>query len=366
MSFWKKLFGNDDEGKEVSSETVPNIQPQREDENTVITLDDVGNFVAELQSYYANDYFKLQSEYISNSPTEAKASFLNKKMYFEKLAETKITTILNEIRRIESSTRGIWGKSIYSFYEELEKEQMENVYEQVFSLIIQLRAINVKKELDPIILSRLEKYRTSWNISNTIEIPENSAVNILSVDEEKESYQIGTHIVNFKVNNHVKRVLSQTENDKIANMKVELEFDDPGEFIMVRFANVDRKTMNRLSKTAILPDSCQFYEEPKIRFFVVKKNELNNFIKSVLQISLSFNQYFVITVMNMNSYVSNLLSDVVIKKDRIIEVKDSFTFIFNERSELYKDNLKVAYIKRKYIPEEMFFYNSNELRKMFN
>lgn len=367
MGFWKKLFGDDDEDRNVSSETNPIMQSQnsREDENKVITLDDVGNFVAEIQSYYVNDNFKLQSDYISDSQCEIKANFLQKKLYYEKMAENRITSILKEIRKIEASSRAIWGKSIYSFYEELEKNQMETVYNQVFSLIIQLRAVNAKKELDPIILARLEKYRNSWNISQTIEIPESLAINIISVDEEKEVYQIGTHNVEVKANQNVKRILNDSESDKIANMEFELEFENPSEFFMIKFASITRKQMNLLSKTAILPNNWQYGENNKACFFVVKRNELEHFVKSITQMILPFNQYLVISIMNLNSYMKSILQNNIIEDNKKIELKNIFTFVWKERGEEFKDNWKVAYIKRKYIPKKLVFQNFNELRKNF-
>ncbi len=364
MGFWKKLFGDDEDERTVSSETNPIIQTPREEENKVVTLDEVGTFVAEIQSYYVNDNFKYQTEYISNSQSETKARFLEKKMYFEKLAENRITSILAEIRTIEASTRDIWGKSIYSFYEELEKNKLESVYNQVFSLILSLRAVNVKKELDPIIISRIEKYRDSWNISPSVEIPESSSINIISLDEQKEIYQIGTHIVEIK-NQNIKRKLSETECNQIANMEIELNFTNPSEFIMIRFASVSRKQISRLYKTAILEDCCMFYENPKIEFFVIKKNELNNFIKSILQITLAFNQYCVITAMNSNADVLDILKDSTIQNNQKREIKKTFQFIWSERSNKYKDNYKVAYIKRKYIPKKLIFENFNELRSKF-
>ena len=121
-NFFNWFFGLEDDDENDSTTTNRQEESRVESEPEVelssvgTSLQDVENFVAELQSYYFNDLTKMQADLIVNTMTPSHINFVNKKIKQEQIALSQIDEILSLVREKEREYQSVWSKSIYSFY----------------------------------------------------------------------------------------------------------------------------------------------------------------------------------------------------------------------------------------------------------
>lgn len=370
IGFFAKIFGWNHE-EEERNENQENINISKSDDEKS-TLQDVIHFVSELQSYYYNDICKIQTESLTRSDiNEDEEEFLKKKVIQESIAMSQIDMILQEIVKCEREYQSIWGKSVYSFYNEIEKEKLKEVQEKVFKIIIKLNQVNVKLELETIILDRLEYYRKAWELSKDIVIPTNNSLVILSRENGEETYKFGRFKKTICAdNNSIKYKFSSTQVKAIQNIKVNISFESSSEEIWVHCSNVTRAELNFMKKTSIFSNdwekSIEEQAKSSVAFDVVKVTDFEEYLKGILQLLLMRKTYVVISVINPNNYMKKLLKDRIklYEKESKVLIK-GLKFILDERKGLYDDNLQVVRIDRRNIPENLEFIPFMEFKKYY-
>ena len=233
---------------------------------------------------------------VQTSLSPSRIKFINKKIKQDEVALTQIDNILNLIRDNEKDFQSIGRKSMYSFYEEIEEQKLGSVQEKIFEIIINLYAINTKKELDQVISKRIESFREAWKISNDIKIPKN--YNLILFDEEKgiEEYHFGNFTKKVYVKDQEKNLTSE-QLRKIRNLKIEFEDEISTSKIWVHVASAQRYQLNFMRRTCIIKNDWEKLEDPNSLFFdVVDANKIEEYLKGVLQIVLTKNTYSVISI----------------------------------------------------------------------
>ena len=128
--FWSWFLGVDDES---SAENRSNIESSEQsspivDETKGTTIQDVVTFVSELKSYYYNDICKMQ--------IDGDGSRFNQAMIMQnQLALAEIQEVLDKINFEEREYQDVWKKSLYSFYEEVEKAKLKTAQEKVYTIL---------------------------------------------------------------------------------------------------------------------------------------------------------------------------------------------------------------------------------------
>lgn len=357
--FFAKIFGRDnaDDNREsiIEGRSEEVVESTPEDAGT--TLQDVVNFVAELQSYYYNDICKMQTDLAVQTLPENKINFMNKKIKQDQVALSQIDNILKSVRENEREFQSVWRKSIYSFYDEIEKVKLEKVQKKVFEIIITLYAVNTKHELERVILNRIEKYRIAWNIGQEVQLPRN--YNVVLADEEDgiEQYYLGKFQKKVYTTQEDK-VLSAMQLDKIRALKIEIEDGIPTNDVWVYVSSATRLQLNFMRRTCIIDNSWEYDSEMAdcLCFDIVSKNELEQYIKGMLQIVLTKRTYSVISIFIPTAQMLNVIGDTRKNEDGSkVKICKKYRFILEERSGLYGNNLLTARIDRRYIPEELKF-----------
>ena len=356
-SFWDKLWGFDEpeERKE---------EPEKQQEKT---LQDAIHFVAELQSYYYNDVCKMQASVLTMQElSEARLEFINKKVKQDNIALSQIDDILKELQDQEVKFQAVAGKSVYSFFTEVEQKERQKARGEAFKILANLCAINTKPELDDIIRKRVEEYKASWNISQEIAIPTNS--NAILVEEENgvEQYQIGSFVK--KVNPTTgKYVLSSKQLEQIRNLKFQFESFGSSDAVWVHVASCTRAQLNRMRRTCIIDNEWEHVTEVEkgaLYFDVVAVKDLEQYLKGILQIVLKRTTYSVIAIFNPTSDMLNLIGSVKVQGNKVIVTK-KYPFYLRERSGIYGNNLTTARIDRRNIPEALQFIPYPEFKRMY-
>lgn len=366
--FFAKLFGksNEDENRnEIQQVNEEVLKPEEEQ----FTLQNVISFVSELQSYYYNDICKIRTESLTrNDISEDEEEFLKKKLIQESVAMNHIDSILKDIVSCEREYQSIWGKSVYSFYNEIEKEKLKEVQEKVFKVMVKLNQVNVKSELETIILERLEQYRIAWNLLEDIEIPNNTSLVILSRQNGEETYKFGKFKKVILIDESIpKYELSFSQLKSIRDLKVTMNFENPTEELWIRISVVSRLELNFMKRTSIFPINWKETEKTEsyvTTFDVVKCIDLQDYLKGMLQLLLTRNTYVILTVINPSDYMQQILKSRVKYKEGKVSII-GLKFILDERSQIYKDNLQVSRIDRRNIPEDVKFLPFTEFKKKY-
>lgn len=367
VSFFSKIFGlNKEEERNENDQQVNTTKPNER----IPTLQDVIKFVSELQSYYYNDICKIQTESLTRDDiSEDEEQFLKKKVVQESIAMSQIDEILREVIKCEREYQSIWGKSVYSFYNEIEKEKLKEVQEKVFKVIIKLNQVNVKEELETVIPDRLEHYRKSWNLSKDIIIPDNNSLIILSREKQEETYKFGRFKKVVYAKDKPQYKFSSEQLKAINNIKVNINFESLSEEIWVYCSSVTRAQLNSMKRTSIfLNDWEKVVEEQENTyvFDIVKVTELEEYLKGILQLLLIRKTYVVISIINPNDYMRKLLKGRIKlnQKEDKVAIK-GLKFILDERNGSYKNNLQVIRVDRRNIPNKLEFTPFIEFKKTY-
>ncbi len=329
-------------------------------------LQDVVNFVAELQSYYYNDICKMQTDLVvQTSMVQSEINFVIKKIKQDQVALSQIDEILNLVKENEREYQSIWRKSVYSFFDEIEKEKLVTVQEKVFNIVLRLCIVNTKPELKNIILDRIDKYKVAWNIKEEIQIPTN--FNVILVDEKKgiEKYQFGEFTKNVIANNDDK-VLSSARLDKIRTMNFEVEEAFTTDNVWVYVSSVTRLQLNYMRRTCFIDNIWEYVpdENKNLYLDVVKVVDLEQYLKGVLQIVLTKRNFAVISIVIPTNDMKSIIGPTKTRGDKV-EICKKYKFYLKERKGLYKENLLTARVDRRNIPEKLKFISYLEFRKTY-
>ena len=361
-NFLDRLFGLVDSSSTVENENRIDKEENKEKENAQATLQDVVSFIAELQSYYYNDICKMQSDLVVKAFTPNQEKFINKKIKQEQVVLSQIDEILKLVKQNEKEYQSIWRKSIYSFYDELEKVKLAEVQAKVFEIIVKLCAINTKPELKPVIFKRMQSYKNAWNIPGELEQPKNYHVVLLEENDGIEKYQFGEFQKSvYTFENDV--VLNAKQLEQIQNLTFEFEPKFRINQVWVHVAGVTRAQLNRMRRTCLIENSWEQLEQRKDLYFdVVKFEDLEQYLKGILQIVLTKNAHAVISIVIPTDRMLSLTGETKQNGEKI-EICKKYQFYLRERSGIYGEKLLTARISRRYIPEKLKFVSYLKFRK---
>ncbi|MBQ2937914.1 MAG: hypothetical protein IJE05_03420 [Clostridia bacterium] len=362
-NFFTKFFGLDNADSKKEKRIV-NTAETNTPETSGTTLQDAVNFVAELQSYYYNDICKMQTDFLLQTTlSQSKINFINKKIKQDQVALAQIDEILNLVKGNEREYQSVWKKSVYSFYDEIEKAKLEAVQTKIFTILVRLCEVNTKPELDNIILNRIESYRQAWNINIQIPIPKNNNAILVDENDSIESYRFGNFCKQVYADKNDK-VLSSEKLNKIRVLKLEFENTIPTDSVWVYISSVTRFQLNYMRRTCIIDNDWEYNpnEEKSLTFEIVNMNDLEQYLKGILQIVLTKKTYAVISIIIPSDYMVRIIGPTLVKGEKI-EIRRKNWFYLQERSGLYKDNLMTVRIDRRNIPEKLQFVSYLKFRK---
>lgn len=362
--FFARLFGLEDTNSETEQENrIEDTVETNTIESTGTTLQDAVNFVAELQSYYYNDICKMQSDLLVQTLNANEEKLINKKIKQDKTALSQIDEVLEQVKENEKEYQTIWKKSVYSFYDEIEKTKLASVQTKVFAILIQLCAINTKQELDTIILNRIEKYKEAWNISQEIQIPKNFNAILMDGNDGIERYRFGEFY----------KAVYEKDTDIVLNAKqlneiraLDFEFKDKisTDEVWVYISNVTRFQLNFMRRTCMIGNTWEEMPKNKLILDVVKVKDLKQYLKGILQIVFTKNAHAVISVVVPTNQMLSVIGPIERNGEKV-EIIKRYRFYLKERSGLYKKNLLTARVSRRNIPEKLLFISYLEFKKMY-
>lgn len=363
--FWSRIFGFDEPIVDSEKQKQDTMEEQQKEGNGT-TLQDAIKFVVQLQSYYYNEICKKQASLaIQVEMSENEKRLNRKRIQQEQTALSQIDEILENIKKAEEEYQEVFAKKFYDFFDELKENRETSVKENIFALLVKLGTVNIYEELEEIILGRINIYKEAWNIECPDLIPRNSNVILTAVDESTETYRFG----NFKKRVYVaerEMELFPERLDSIRKMTVELEGEISKEEVWVYVASIPRFNLNFMRRTCILDSNWEVSQDtkPGLYFDIVKKEELEDYVKGVLQIVLTKETYAVISIVVP---VAEMLSEIgpINRNGNRVEICWKRAFYLKERSGAYKGNLMTARVDRRYIPEKLKFISYLKFRKMY-
>ncbi len=356
------------ENQNEGDTTSRNSLDQKQNEDTPIKLSEVTDFIRELESYYSNDIFKERSEFINANLSEDEIVLLKKRIAEDEGALEDISCIKDKVIEQERSCSEIWGKSSYSFYDKLESRKLEEIFKETFEIIKKLVDANVKEELDEIIIDRLEVYYKSWKIGSEFTIPINTGLRIKSRSLNKKT-NLKEEVYQFGV--FQKRVIAEDENtllkeqiDALKKMQIQISELANTQSVWIRCVTITREQLNFIKKTLVFPNDWEVGENDKLTYDIVNIEELEYYIRSVLQLILSKKDYVLILMLIPNS---NLLQGIVRVDDaeRKVTILDKEKYVLMERNGAYKNNLKFNFISRKEDLRQLSFISYETFVKPF-
>ena len=362
--FFSWLFGSIEETDSVSEarneETITNTPPESDN----ATLQDAITFIGELQSYYYNDICKMQADLlVQENLSKWQVKFINKKIKQDQVALVQIDKILELVKQKEREFQSVWRKSVYSFYDEIEKDKLSKVQSAVFEILLKLFEINTKPELDNVILNRLKGYRQVWNISTELTILKNYNAVLVSGEDGVEHYRFGRF--SKKVNPCENEVtLSPKQLDEIRALKFEFEKQIQTNVVWVYVSSATRLQLNMMRRTCIIQNNWEYTpagEGNKLCFDVVNVDELESYLKGILQIVLTRKIHAVVSIFVPTNNMLRIIGPVK-ETEQKVEIRKKYLFYLRERSDLYKENLLTARIDRRHIPEKLQFVSYLKFR----
>lgn len=355
-SFFAKLFGLNESETIDENRSEDLVKEDTQEEEASPSLQDAINFIVELQSYYYNDICKMQSDLlVQTSLSQNRVNFINKKIKQEQQALSQIDVLLEIVKQNEREYQSVWKKSIYSFYDEIEKTKLLSVQKKVFEILLKLYEINTKEELKSVIQGRLEKYKDAWNINGNFELPVN--VNAILIDEADgiEKYSFG-RFCKYVYASNTDKVLTPKQLDAIRKLSLEFENKIPTNNVWVYVSSCARYKLNFMRRTCILGNDWEYKPETEkgLFFDVIQVKDLEEYLKGVLQIVLARKTYSVISIVVPTMEMINVIGETKQEEGKVKICKE-YRFILKERSGLYKENLLTARIDRRCIPEKLKF-----------
>lgn len=362
-----------DDREENKDEGETNLRNnlEKQNEETQIKLSEVTNFIRELESYYTNDIFKERSEFINANLSEDEIAFLKRRIAEDEGALKDISEIKDKVIEQERGCSEIWGKSSYSFYNKLEARKLEEVFKETFDIIKNLVGVNVKEELDDIIIDRLKAYYKSWNIGSEFIIPINTGLRIksLSVNEKtnikEEKYQFG--VFNKRIIAEDENFLLKEQTEAIKKMKVKISELENMQSVWIRCMTITRKQLNYVKKTLAFQNDWEVGENDKLKYDIVNIEEIEYYIKSVLQLILGRKDYVLIAILIPNTNLLQQLSGIICIDDskRKVTILDNAKYVLMERNVAHKNNLRFNFISKKDDLNQVSFMSYESFVKPF-
>ena len=347
---------------EIKQNTTTNVcenteveQQERVDKRIELSI--VIDFVREIEAYYTNDIFKQKSDYINNSSlSDNQVIFLNKKIKEYEEAVKLIIDIKEKLLKKENGYKELWRKTSYSFYNELEDIKLKEILYDSFEIVKQLAVVNVAPELDEIIKKRLESYKKSWKIEGVI-IPKNASVRIIGRKENIDIYQFGEFQKEIiDIDSSVDLLPEQIS--AIKKLKVKILFENPANnYIWIRCATINRTQLEYLKKTTFFKNDWENGIEEELIYDIVDCSDIEFYIKSMVQLLLPRKSYIIISIVNPNYEILQIVKDAIVMdmEKRRVKIIDKMSFLSQERTGIYKDNLQIECVSRKYGLEELCF-----------
>lgn len=363
------LFDLEDSESDTQQETRnDNMQQQvtaTESSSVGTTLQDAENFIAELQSYYYNDLQKMRTDLLTQSLSVSEEAYINKKIKQDSVVLKQIDEILLLTRETQKEYHAIWGKSIYSFYDEIERAKLKVVQEKVYKIIIKLCQINTKQELDEIITSRIEEYKKAWNISEDIKIPKNYNAILIESNNGIDKYRFGNFykLINYSDKD---KVLTSKQLKQIRETSFEFEDSIPTNNVWVYVADATRLQLNFMRRTCIINKTWEYKseEDKDLYFDIVSLEDLEQYLKGILQIVLSKKTYAIISIVIPSSEMLRAIGTTEQIGDKV-KICRKIRFILQERSGVYGNNLLTLRVDRRHIPNKLKFIPYTEFKKSY-
>lgn len=364
-SFFSRLFGWNDQDEEAIT-TAEQEETITEEGSVGTTLQDAVVFVEELQSYYYNDICKMQADLIIQATlSEQQTRIAQKKIRQDQTALTQIDQILAELKEWSGEFQAVWKKAIYSFYDEIERQKLVSVQTKVFTVLLQLYAVNTRAELATVIAKRLEVYRKAWNIEKTTELPKNYNVILTDGKDGIETYHFGNFCKRVCVSaNEAELTVNQLE--QIRNMQIDVREQIPTDTVWVHVTNATRLQLNFMRRTCLVNATWEYQEEDAAPLLldVVNTCDFEQYIKGVLQLVFMKNRYAIVTLVIPTQEMLKIIGPTERNGEKV-EICKWLRFILKERSNLYKENLRTQRLDRRNIPEKLEFMSFAEFRKVY-
>ena len=247
----------------------------------------------------------------------------------------------------------------------LKKAKLKIVQEKVYKIIIRLCEVNTKQELENIIISRIEKYKEDWNISEDIKLPKNYNAVLIESNNGIEKYRFG----NFY------KLVKEGSNDKVLTSKqlkqireISFEFEDriPTNNVWVYVADATRLQLNFMRRTCIINKTWEYKSEDDrdLYFDVVSLEDLEQYLKGILQIVLSKKTYAIISIVIPTNEMLRFIGQIEQLGDKV-KICRKYRFILQERSGVYGNNLLTLRVDRRHIHKKLKFLSYLQFRKLY-
>lgn len=353
ISKFFELDEESEEDKKAENEVIEETQVRTE---KYIELSVVIDFIRELEAYYTNDLFKQKANYINSILSDDQKIFLKKKIQEYEIAVKLIAEIKDGLLHKERECKELWGKTSYSFYNELEKVKLKTILDDTFNIVKQIVSINVVPELDEIIIKRLEMYKNSWKIDCTT-LPKNTSLRIVERKGKIETYQFGDFRKEI-IDVNQKNELLPAQLSAIKKIEVQILFQEPAvDSIWIRCTAIERQQLEYLKRSTFFLNDWENGIENEIVYDIVKCCDIEDYIRAILQLLLARKSYVIISIINPNSNIFQLLKDTVevdIQNSKV-RVVDQMAFLLPERTGVYGDNLQFECVSRKQKLEKLSF-----------
>ena len=359
--FLARIFGRRDDALEETQTVSPEMQKGRTEE---VTIQEVVAFVEEIQSYYYNDICQIQSDIIMGKDRQ-KEEFYKAIMEQEDQALKQIDQIVTKMKELELQLQELWGKSIYTFYQEIEERNQKEVKQEIFYQLLNLCTRNVKEELNSVIENKVRKVQQIWNICLDVPIPKNENLILLNKEKGIETYTF-SGICKQIIENKDPYHLSLKQVESIQNIKVEITVPEMVNEIWISMAAIPRLWLNSLRRTAMF-DSV--WEEngligTQVRLDRIPSSDITSYMKSMLSLLWKKDTYVVATVIFPTEQMLYQIGKVVYEQQKVFITK-GLKFIWNERKGVYQENVQVARLDRRRIPQVIKFVPYLDLKKMY-
>lgn len=352
------LFEPDEERNESVDEVSLSCSSNERNDNT-IQLSEVIDFIRELEAYYTNDIFKLKSSYINNDLLEDQVILFKKKIQQYETSVKVIIKIKERLIEKERECKDLWGKTSYSFYEELENAKLEDVFSKAFEIVVQINSINVIPELDEIIKKRLEMYKENWKLDD-YNIPKNTSLRLVERNGNIETYQFGDFRKDVIDIDLAKDLLPEQLS---AINKLNISFQKPllGN-VWIRCTTINRKQLETLKRSTTFKNDWENGMEEEIVYDIVDCQDIEYYIRAMLQLLLLRNSYVIISIIIPND---NMIDSVELNvEEKRVRVIDKMKFLLPERIN-YGDNLQFEIVSRKFSLEKLEFRSYSNFIKNF-
>lgn len=353
--------------EEKESETVEESVKEEDQKKgeRVIKLTEVIDFVRELEAYYTNDIFKKRTDYINNSLTEDWGIFLKKKIQEYEFAVKLIIEIKEKLLEKERSCKDLYGKVSYSFFDELENEKFNLIFQEAFEIVEELMIVNVIPELDHVIRNRLVSYQQNWKLDDK-NLSEITSLRIIERKGNIETYQFGNFQKEVIDTGMTKELLPQ-QLRAIKKMKVQVSFKNPFiDTVWIRCVTVNRQQLEFLKKTTAFVNDWEDNSQDNLIYDIVQYSEIEYYIRAIVQLILARKDYIVITIINPNISILPFIKEAIEIDDasRKVKVTNKMTFLLSERTK-YDDNLQFAYLSKRHSLQKLDFHSFNDFVRKF-